>query len=383
MIFCLTLYAWAVPYTSAVYELDLLVAFGIATVQCGSLALAVVRPRIGSTLHLLSIAALVLATRGHEADIWPLPLTGLVSLGGLLLLLGIRESWLMAFATWWASVVLLIGLIVLSPERYADPDQWGTNLTIYTSYTLLVLGAAIAIGQRRRIRSELAQARRDVELAQAERLLVEERARIARELHDVVAHSMSLVHMQALSAPFRLESTTQEVAREFDEIAQQAGSALAEMRQLLGALRPDDGRMELAPQPQVADVAELVEGTLRTGVIVTLQVDDHAAASSPIAQLTAYRIVQEALSNVVRHAPSAATSVRIEVRETALYVAVENEHPRGERWPVPDHGGVGLRGMRERVALLGGELETGPTASGGFAVTALIPSAITHTKETS
>ncbi|MFJ3404738.1 sensor histidine kinase [Promicromonospora sp. NPDC090134] len=378
-LFCSTLYAVAVPYTSAVYELDLAVAFGIATVQCGSLVLAVPRPRLGATVHLVSIAALVLVTRDSDADMWPLPITGLVSLGALVLLLGVRERWTVSFGTWWASVAMLVALIVLTPDRYADPDQWGTNLTIYTSYTLLVLGAAIAVGQRHRIRAELAKARKDVEHAEAQRVLFEERARIARELHDVVAHSMSLVHMQALSAPARLGPTRPEVERDFEDIARSAGTALAEMRQLLGALRPGDGHADLAPQPQIQDIADLAAGTVRAGIPVRLDIAPGTAAASPIAQLTAYRIVQEALSNVARHAPSASTEVLIGVRRTALHVTVRNGPPTAEGSDTPaspDRGGHGLRGMRERVSLLGGSLETGPDRSGGYSVEAILPSAI-------
>jgi signal transduction histidine kinase len=378
-LFCSALYAMAVPYTSAVYELDLAVAFGIATVQCGSLVLAVVRPRVGAVVHLLSIAALVLATRESDAFMWPLPVSGMVSLGALVLLLGVRERWTVSVGTWWASVAMLVALIVLTPGRYAIPDQWGTNLTIYTSYTILVLGAAIAVGQRHRIRAELAKARKDVELAEAQRLLFEERARIARELHDVVAHSMSLIHMQALSAPLRLGLTQLAVEREFEDISRSAGTALAEMRQLLGALRPGDGRADLAPQPQIQDISDLAAGTVRAGIPVRLEVAPGVGAASPIAQLTAYRIVQEALSNVVRHAPSAQAEVLIDVRGTALHVQVHNGPPSGEHrgsGSSPDRGGHGLRGMRERINLLGGSLETGSRPSGGYSVEATLPSAI-------
>ncbi|MFI8528400.1 sensor histidine kinase [Promicromonospora sukumoe] len=378
-LFCSALYAMAVPYTSAVYELDLAVAFGIATVQCGSLVLAAVRPRLGATVHLASIAALVLVTRDSDADMWPLPVSGMISLGALVLLLGVRERWTISFGAWWASVAMLVALIVLTPDRYADPDQWGTNLTIYTSYTLLVLGAAIAVGQRHRIRAELATARKNVELAEAQRVLFEERARIARELHDVVAHSMSLVHMQALSAPARLGPTRPEVERDFEDIARSAGTALAEMRQLLGALRPGDSRADLAPQPQIKDITDLAAGTVRAGIPVQLDVTPGAGAASPIAQLTAYRIVQEALSNVARHAPSASADVSIDVHGTALHVRVLNGPPaHSQAGPTasPDRGGHGLRGMRERVTLLGGSLETGPDRTGGYAVEAILPSAI-------
>ncbi|WP_432838237.1 histidine kinase [Dactylosporangium sp. CA-092794] len=384
-LFCTTLYTVSVPLTSSVYKLDLVIAFTVATVQCGSLVLAVFRPRLAAAAHLLSIVALVLATRGSGGEPWPLPVTGLISLGALILVLGIRERWIVSVATWWLSIVVLVALIVTAPGRYPLRDQWGTNLTIYASYTATVLAAAIAIGQRRRIRADLAEARRDVELEQAQRRYVEERARIARELHDVVAHSMSLIHMQALSAPFRLsEATPAAVNEEFQDIARSARTALAEMRRLLGALRSDDDA-DLVPQPQLSDIRDLAAVTSRADIPIRLDIDAAAAAASPVVQLTTYRIVQEALSNVVRHAPAAATDVTVRAAGTSLHVSVRNapapagSSPAGT--PGPDRGGQGLRGMRERVHLLGGRLTTRRTGDGGYLVDATIPAAIGRERE--
>ncbi|AGL21567.1 sensor histidine kinase [Actinoplanes sp. N902-109] len=378
------LYTVTVPLTSAVYQLDLAVAFIIATVQCGSLVLAVMRARTAAVMHLASIAALVVATRDSAGEPWPLPVTGLLSLGGLIVLLGVRERWTVSVSTWWSSVALLVFLIVTSPQRYADPDQWGTNLTIYASYTATVLAAAIAVGQRGRIRADLAAARRDVELEQAQRLHIEERARIARELHDVVAHSMSLVHMQAMSAPVRLKGASiSTVNDEFQDIARSARTALAEMRQLMGVLRSDD--VELLPQPRLSDIADLVAAVSRADIPIRATVDTAAEQARPLVQLTAYRIVQEALSNVVRHAPAAAIEVTVRADGVALHVAVRNE-PSATRSgpttsPSPDQGGQGLRGMHERVTALGGRLTTRPTDDGGFLVDATIPAAIDHQPE--
>jgi signal transduction histidine kinase len=380
------LYTAAVPITSAVYELDLVVAFVIATVQCGSLILAVTRPRLGAVLQLTAVAALALATRDSDGEPWPVPVTGLISLGGLILLLGIRERWTVSVATWWASIVVLVVVIATSPARYANPDQWGTNLTIHATCTAAILAAAIALGQRRRIREDLARARRDVELEQARRMHVEERARIARELHDVVAHSMSLIHMQALSAPIRLRDADRPtVDAEFGDIALSARTALGEMRQLLGALRSEEDA-DRAPQPQLVDVPDLVDTTIRAGLTVDVDIDHRAAQTSPVVQLTVYRIVQEALSNVVRHAPGAASRVTISAADGSLAVLVHNA-PRPPstdpaRETSPDRGGEGLRGMRERVELLGGRLETGPSPDGGFLVDARIPVTITPERGT-
>lgn len=381
LLFCAVLVTVAVPVTVADYDVGLPLAFAVCSVQAGSLALAVNWPRLGAGLHLVATAVVVLVNRDSPDQPWPLPITGLVSLGALLLLLGIRERWTVSVSVWWLSILMLVALVATSPDRYADPDQWGVNLTIYSSYTVTLLAAAIAVGQRGHIRRDLAQARRDVELEQAQRRYVEERARIARELHDVVAHSMSLVHMKALSAPFRLAGPRPaDTDAEFNDIARLARAALTEMRQLLRALRSDEDASDPVPQPQVADLHELAAALVKAGTVIDLSVDERAGDTSPIVQLTIYRVVQEALSNVVRHAPAARTRVAVQVSDSQLVVSVHNEpSPRGDFAPVattrPDRGGHGLRGMRERVGLLGGELSTGPTPDGGFAVEATIPAA--------
>ena len=375
-VFCTVLYTVAVPVLSSVYDVHLVTAFVVSTVQCGSLVVAVFRPVLGAALQLGSALALTFVTRDSADGFWPLPVAGLVSLGALVLLLGIRERWIVSVSVWWLSVLMLVAVIAATPDRYADADGWGVNLTVYASYTASVLAAAIAIGQRRRIRADLAEARRDVELEQARRIYVEERARIARELHDVVAHSMSLVHMQALSAPHRLAGAgAGQVSDEFRSIARTARTALREMRQMLGALRADDGEADLAPQPQVRDLPALAELTRRAGIPVDLEVDDAAAETSPIVQLTAFRIVQEALSNVVRHAPGAHTRVSVRIDGALLRLSVRNARPAATAGgPAgPDVGGHGLRGMRERVDLLGGDLSAGPTDDGGFAVAVTVP----------
>lgn len=388
--FCAALFTAAVPVTTAVYDVPLLVAFAICTVQSGSLILAVFRPLVGAAAHLASIVALALATRGVPEEPWPLPVTGLISLGALILLLGIRERWVVSVTVWWASIVVLVVLVAAvaaSPEEYTSPDQWGVNLIVYSSYTVTVLAAAIAIGQRGRIRSDLARARRDIELEHAQRLYVEERARIARELHDVVAHSMSVIHMQAISAPFRLrDASSPAVEEEFSEIARSARTALSEMRQLLGALRSGDDEADLLPQPQLTELPELAHSASRAGTEVKIVTDPRAFATSSLVQLTAYRIVQEALSNVVRHAAGAPATVTVSVGEESVFIVVRNAAPPGAgasaAGSIIDRGGQGLRGMRERVSLIGGHMSSGPAPDGGYVVNAALPSAIQTRLET-
>jgi len=390
--FCAVLFTAAVPVTTAVYDVPLLLAFAISTVQAGSLILMIFRPLVGAAAQLASIVALALATRGSPEEPWPLPVTGLISLGAMILLLGIRERWVVSVTVWWVSivvVVVLVAAIAVSPEGYGSHDEWGENLIVYSSYTVTVLAAAIALGQRGRIRGDLARARRDIELEHAQRLYVEERARIARELHDVVAHSMSIIHMQAISAPFRLrDAAPSAIEEEFSGIARSARTALSEMRQLLGALRSGDDDADLLPQPQLTELSELAQSASRAGTDVEIVTDPHAFSTSSVVQLTAYRVVQEALSNVVRHAEGAPATVEVTVAEDAVHIAVRNAAPRRAAGavagtPIADRGGEGLRGMRERVSLLGGQMSSGPTPDGGYLVNAVLPAAIERRLETS
>ncbi|WP_051800185.1 sensor histidine kinase [Catenuloplanes japonicus] len=360
--------------TVSYYDAGLAPVFVICSVQAGALGLALERPHLAAALHIAATGALAIVIRESPDQPWPLPILGFVSLGALLLMLGLRQRWTVPVSVWWLSILMLVGLVTLSPGRSGDGDRWGANLSVYSGSTVLLLSAAIAARRRGRIHDELRQARRDVELEQAQRRYVEERARIAREMHDVVAHSMSLVHMKALSAPFRLAGAPPaDTDAEFNDIARSARAALSEMRQLLGVLRPDDGEStESVPQPQLADIAALSAALTKAGTRIDVSLDERSRQTSPIVQLTVYRVVQEALSNVVRHAPAARTRVRVLVAGDLLHVSVRNA-PSTRGGPRPDRGGHGLRGMRERISLLGGDLTTGTTPDGGYAVEATVP----------
>jgi signal transduction histidine kinase len=236
--------------------------------------------------------------------------------------------------------------------------------------------------------SQAALAERETARAEQEtarRAVLEERARIAREMHDVVAHRMSLIAVQAETAPFRLVGVEEPVRAEFAALSEAARQALAEMRGLLGVLRGTDpgARPELGPQPRLADLPELIEGARRAGATVRFSMDGAGALpheALPIDDiavpdgvgLCAYRIVQESLSNAGRHAPGAAISVTVEAKQGSVRITVINESSAAGQ-PGDNGTGHGLAGMRERVALLGGSLQAGPEAGGGFAVRAVLP----------
>ncbi|HVX07824.1 sensor histidine kinase, partial [Humibacter sp.] len=212
----------------------------------------------------------------------------------------------------------------------------------------------------------------------ARREEAEERTRLARELHDVVAHGMSAIQVQASSARYRLESLTPEAVDEFEEIAALARASMSEMRALLAVLRNEGAEAEGAPQPTAADIPQLVESARRSGSRVELDdglSESDVAGLDPVLSLTVYRIVQESLSNVARHATAADTLVRLERGGDQLLVEVRNAPPA--RAPssgvAPEEGGHGIRGMRERVDLHHGTLEAMPTREGGFVVRAALP----------
>ncbi len=205
----------------------------------------------------------------------------------------------------------------------------------------------------------------------ARRAAMGERLAIARDLHDIVAHHVSVIAVQAEGAQSVLESRPDRAGRAMADVADTARTALAELRRMLSVLRSDGG---VAPQPGLETIDELVDSVRRAGMDVRLTRPDdaHGAAGvDAVAGLTAYRVVQEALTNVLKHAGPCATDVSVAVRDDAVVVAVIDDG----RGPGVANGGHGLIGMRERVATLGGTLEAGAGDHGGFAVRAWLPRA--------
>jgi signal transduction histidine kinase len=245
------------------------------------------------------------------------------------------------------------------------------------AYPLLLVTWAVGNGFRKHgVRErELVARTEDLEREREEKVRVataEERARIARELHDVVAHSMSVMVVQVGAARGILESEPEHARSTLLSAENTGRQALAEMRRMLGILRQgdDDG---LAPQPGLAHVDELVEQASRAGVGVELRLEGTAHPLPPGLDLAAYRIVQEALTNIVKHAGPSRAQVVLRYLPQELEIEVCDD---GRGPPAAANGtdpGHGLLGMRERVALYGGALRTGPGEHGGFAVRATLP----------
>lgn len=245
----------------------------------------------------------------------------------------------------------------------------GSSLIVTTSVVSAIYLIAVLFTGRLRLGDELSRERALTAQEQAKRELVEERTRIARELHDVVAHSMSIIQVQASTARYRVPDLLPQAVAEFDDIAASARGALTEMRRVLGVLRTEDHVAELAPQRGIEDIPALVETTRRAGADVTF-IQDVGGEVAPATQLAVYRIAQEALSNAVRHAPGAAITLSLTADDADLSLIVRNAEADAEAAPP---GGHGLRGMTERTTLLGGSIQVGADEDGGWTVIAILP----------
>ena len=265
-------------------------------------------------------------------------------------------------------------------------DNWATGVIV-----VVTSGIAIIVGDfvhaRRRMAAELVRERQVSASERELRSVVEERARIARELHDVVAHHMSMITVQAETARFRHKNLPTEAIEEFTKIAHVARTSLSELRGLLSALRDDGADPNRTPQPTLADIPALVDRITASGTPVTLTPAPETTDLPKIVQLAAYRIVQEGLSNVVRHAPKARAWVTLTRTETTLELEITNERPptpnppttRAPRLQDPRPQGHGLTGLRERATLLGGTFEVDQPA-GGWRIRASLPFDPHHTQ---
>ncbi|MEU4063288.1 histidine kinase [Streptomyces wedmorensis] len=206
----------------------------------------------------------------------------------------------------------------------------------------------------------------------SKRTVLEERTTIARELHDVVAHHMSVVAIQAEAAPYRVENPPPELEQAFLTIRENAVAALTELRRILGVVRAEDYEAPDAPQPTLGDLDALIRNVAEAGLDVEKTVTGAVRELPQGVELSAYRIVQEALSNVLRHAPGAAAKVEVSYVLGGLGLRIANGPARGLVKPSPG-AGHGITGMRERVTMLGGEMTAEATDDGGYEVTAFVP----------
>jgi signal transduction histidine kinase len=268
-----------------------------------------------------------------------------------------------------ATYTVAVGLF----GAWRNDEHTGEYVGAVTAVLLPVLAGRL-VRHHRRQTQQLEQLTAELEHERersAQMAVAEERARIARELHDVVAHGLSVIAIQADGAEAALDKDPELARRPLKAIRRSAEDSLGEMRRLLGVLREDGAGADLAPQPGLAQLPALVERAHAAGMPVTLHVEGTPRPLPASLDLSAFRIVQEALTNVHKHAAGAPASVWVTWRREALGLRVRDS---GKGSPAHVNGeGHGLVGMRERVKLHGGEMSAGPLSGGGFQVMARIP----------
>ena len=262
-----------------------------------------------------------------------------------------------------AAMALLATVVDWNQGSFADLLG---NLTFFTAIFGGTWLAGLAIRRRRGRERALILEREE----KARVAVLEERTRIARELHDVVAHAISVIVLQARGARHALGGEPDDARNALDAIEQTATQALREMRRLLGLLRADDEEVALAPQPSLAHLETLVAHVRDAGLPVEVRVEGEPRELTPGVDLSAYRIVQEALTNALKHAGQARARVLVRYGEDALELEVADTGAGSANGGGSGHG---LAGMRERVAVFGGELKSGPQREGGYAVRARLP----------
>ena len=283
-----------------------------------------------------------------------------------------------------AAAIVLAGIVaflaVEQPPPYEPAD---------IAFAVLFVGGPWAAGLVIRLRADRVRHldRRNAELVveseeRARRAVADERARIARELHDVVSHAIAVTVLQARGARRTVGVDDAQVSSALDVIVDTNTAALGDMRRLLALLRDTEGADDVttAPQPSLLRLGDLVDSFRRSGLHVDLVLDGPLDAVPPGVDLTAYRIVQEALTNVLRHAGTSATAlVRVELEPTALRLSVSDDGGESRAAAIRGSGegsGNGLIGVRERVAVVGGTIDLGPTPQGGFLLRATLPYAL-------
>jgi signal transduction histidine kinase len=334
-----------------------------AAVACSSLALRRAAPLVA--VGLAACGTLVLVAGGDPPQLLALGLTGMLL------------AYTIAAELDGRALVVAAAVIVLTvmTRDVVDPALNGFDIAI----DLLVFGAPFAVGRVVRRRERKVEHVARVAEERARDAIREERDRIARELHDVIAHGMSVMVIQADAARHELEPAEVVADAALAEIERTGRESLREMRRLLDLLRADDALesgADLMPQPGLAGVEALVRSVGQAGLPVDLRIEGEPRPVSPGIDLTAYRIVQEALTNALRHAGQARATVVIGYTDGGLSLHVEDDGRGGGALNGADGGGSGggngLVGMRERVRLYGGTLSAGPGLR-GFVVAATLP----------
>jgi signal transduction histidine kinase len=351
---------------------DCLIATGYAAIAGGMLLRHPHGLPVALALAAVAVLGLTIALRRRQP---------VLALGAVLVVLVVLDLPYHSLLPAWSALYLVavtrrrrtalaaLGATLIAPAMVVGVFDRGVLLGLISS---LVWTIGYAVGRHREYERELRlhQARQaEAELEKARRGVTEERMRIARELHDVVAHSMSVITVQAGFGNLVIDDQPAQARAALGAIETTGREALAEMRRLLGMLR-DDGPAALAPAPGLGELDHLVAQTAKAGVRVQVKITGAPRPLPPGIDLSAFRIVQEALTNVVKHAETASCRVAIAYAEDQLSVEVTDG---GRGGPAASGHGHGLIGMRERVHLYGGTVQAAPLPGGGFRVAASLP----------
>lgn len=307
------------------------------------------------------------AQLASTAEGFPWQITAFIVLLALLIAVGVRESPARIGLTFLGTAFLFLAHL---------PSGMAAGWVIWGAPAFLGLGLLLR-GLFRSRREAAVQSRRAeeqslrAETERARAVLAEERTRIARDLHDVVAHRMSMVVVQAQSAQYRLGGVTPEIASEFESVAGQAREALNEVRTMLGVLRSEDHAPDQAPQPGVEDVLRLLRSSSAAGVDLRWSVTGETEPGSATAMVL-YRVLQESLANASRHAPGGPVQVEVDYGDQ-VRVRVVSGPGHSRPADTSGSGGHGIPGMSARAAAVGGELSAGPSPDGGWVVSATLP----------
>jgi signal transduction histidine kinase len=354
------------------------------------------RPAYGIPTWVAYMLALASTLPAAFRRFWPLPVLGVVlagSVASMAIGTGKDPSLVVAFVLYMValrysrrvSAGVLAGVLSLTTAGAAAGGAAlyhnrisGGAAHFVSSAAVIVAGWVIGVAVReQRAYSaglrEQAERRVQAQLAEGRRTVTEERLRIARELHDVVAHSLSLIAVQAGVGNYVARARPAEAARALASIEATSRAALREMRRLLGVLRDDHADADLAPAHGLADVGQLITGTADAGVRVQLEIRGTQRAVPPGVDLAAYRIIQEALTNVVKHARTTASRVTVTYTDDALCLEITDDGAGAPAAAVVAGAGHGMTGMRERTNLFGGEFHAGPLPGRGFRVAARLP----------
>jgi signal transduction histidine kinase len=269
----------------------------------------------------------------------------------------------------WAALLIGFAVISLLPRLLGNESAPSPPVSVALAGWMVVLAISAEVVRIRRER-EVAGLR--TRLEEERRRASDERVRIARELHDVLAHSISVINVQASVALHLIEERPEQARSALSAIKDVSRDALRDLRSALAALRQPDELPERAPAPSLVNLDELVARTSAGGLDVRTEIDGPLAPLPASVDLAAFRILQEALTNVIRHAGTSAATVRVAHDGETIVLEVEDDG-RG----LPSNGdaghGTGIQGMRERASALGGEVEAGPRPGGGFRVLARLP----------